>query len=349
MHNALSSNKDRMINLLPAFRKLAVLIALGLTLWAARPALAAEIIHIVQPGENLFRIGLRYGVDWRAIMAANGLYNTYIYAGQALVIPGTAAVPVSVPPVVPPPAPTPPPAAASSASYVVQRGDSLWSIAQRHGVTVNDLLLANRLANPNLIYAGQVLVVGSPGAAPVGQVLYVAGRNQALPLDCEARSAVDWAGYFGTAIDELEFFGRLPLSDDPDAGFVGDVYGRWGQIPPAPYGVHAAPVAEVLRGYGVPARAATGLSWETVRAEIDANRPVMVWVIGGVTSGTALQYTAPSTGRTTLVAPYEHTVLVIGYGADTVTVLDGGRQYTRTLAQFLASWGVLGNMAIVAG
>ena len=70
--------------------KLVVMLGLALGLLAARTAHAAEIVHVVQPGENLFRIGLHYGVGWRDIMAANGLYSTDIYVGEALVIPGTA-------------------------------------------------------------------------------------------------------------------------------------------------------------------------------------------------------------------------------------------------------------------
>ena len=54
---------------------------------------------------------------------------------------------------------------------------------------------------------------------------------------------MDLAAYFGLGIDELEFFGRLPVSDNPEVGFVGDVNGRWGQIPPNAYGIHAEPVA----------------------------------------------------------------------------------------------------------
>jgi len=41
-------------------------------------------IHVVQPGENLFRIALRYGTTVQAIMAANGLTNYYIHVGQQL-------------------------------------------------------------------------------------------------------------------------------------------------------------------------------------------------------------------------------------------------------------------------
>jgi len=91
-----------------------VVLSLALALGLPRAALAAEIVHLVQPGENLFRIGLRYGVDWRAIMRANGLYSTNIYAGQALVIPGTTAE--GAPALAPtPPAPTPPPPAPTPA------------------------------------------------------------------------------------------------------------------------------------------------------------------------------------------------------------------------------------------
>ena len=45
-------------------------------------------VHIVQPGENLFRISLRYGVSMSAIAAANGITNyNLIFVGQRLIIP----------------------------------------------------------------------------------------------------------------------------------------------------------------------------------------------------------------------------------------------------------------------
>jgi hypothetical protein len=55
------------------------------------------------------------------------------------------------------------------------------------------------------------------------RIFNISGKDQALPLDCESRSAVDWANYFGTDIGEFEFLNRLPTSDNPDLGFVGDV------------------------------------------------------------------------------------------------------------------------------
>jgi uncharacterized protein YvpB len=184
------------------------------------------------------------------------------------------------------------------------------------------------------------------GALPeAAAVEGVVGRRQSLPLSCESRSAADWAAFFGVPIDELEFLARLPLSDDPDRGFVGDVRGAWGQIPPAPYGVHAAPVARLLQSYGLPAQARRYIEWEVVKAELAAGRPVIAWVSGHVEGGTAEIYTAAD-GRKTVVARFEHTVILTGYTADSVTIVDGARRYERPLAVFLESWGVLRNMAI---
>ena len=48
--------------------------------------------------------------------------------------------------------------------YVVQVGDSLFGIAAKLGVSVDDLAAANDIADPNLLYSGQNLIV--PGTAP---------------------------------------------------------------------------------------------------------------------------------------------------------------------------------------
>ena len=53
-----------------------------------------------------------------------------------------------------PPAPLPP-----TGSYVVQPGDNLFRIGLRFGFTVNELAAYNNIANPNLIYAGQVILI----------------------------------------------------------------------------------------------------------------------------------------------------------------------------------------------
>jgi len=96
--------------------------------------------------------------------------------------------------------------ACPAGTYVVQRSDTLSSIAQRFHLTVSDLLGANGLTRPNRIFAGQLLVI--PGAT--GKWLTMSGHARTLALDCESRSAADWAGYFGFLIDEREFSAGCP-------------------------------------------------------------------------------------------------------------------------------------------
>lgn len=201
---------------------------------------------------------------------------------------------------------------------------------------------------PRLLMPTLPPAIASPSNLPAEALIEnITGRAQRLSLSCESRSAADWAGYFGIALDELTFLGQLPVSDDPDVGFVGDVRGAWGQTPPNDYGVHAGPVARLLEQYGLPARARRYMNFDDLRAEIAAGRPVITWVVGHVEAGgTSIRYTAGS-GRETIVAPYEHTVIVIGYTPDTLTILDGARRTVRPLETFVDSWGVLGNMAVV--
>ena len=76
-----------------------------------------------------------------------------------------------------------------------------------------------------------------------------------------------------------------------------------------------------------------------------AGRPVIVWVTGHVEPGAGQRYTAPD-GHRTVVAPFEHTVIVVGYDRYSVIIEDEGHSYTRTLDQFLLSWQALRHMAI---
>lgn len=174
----------------------------------------------------------------------------------------------------------------------------------------------------------------------------IIGHAQSYTLDCEARSAVDLADYFGIPINEQEFLDRLPKSDDPDEGFVGNYWDPRGQLPPQSYGVYAAPVAALLREYGLKAQDARNVTWEAVKYEIASGRPVMAWVANNTLPGYPVSYTA-SNGHTTIVTQYQHTILVIGYSTNNVTILDGDILYTRTIEQFLNSWSVLGYMAIM--
>lgn len=104
------------------------------------PVSTADTYHTVQPGENLFRIALRYGTTVDAIVAANNLPNSSsVQAGKVLLIPAS------------------PPTGTDT--YVVQPGDTLYSIARRFDTTVEALAALNGITSPYAIKVGQVLII----------------------------------------------------------------------------------------------------------------------------------------------------------------------------------------------
>lgn len=174
----------------------------------------------------------------------------------------------------------------------------------------------------------------------------VYGMPQMTALDCEARSAVDWARYFGISIDETEFIAKIPLSDDPELGFVGDLNGEMGQLPPDGYGVYPPPIASVLREYGLNAKAVKNMTYEDLQREIANDRPVIVWIVNLPFEIDRNFYTA-SNGNTVPVARFEHTWIVTGYNLSTVTVVDSEWTYNVILETFLERWAVFENRAII--
>lgn len=134
-------------------RALLVLVVLTLALTLipatllAAPPQQGPIVYYVQWGDTLFSISMRFNTSVPALMAANGLTNYNIYAGQRLVIPPYA------PPLTPPPTP-----ANYTCKYTVQYRDTLYSIAYRYKIPWQTLLQANYLYAP-FIQPGQLLNV----------------------------------------------------------------------------------------------------------------------------------------------------------------------------------------------
>jgi len=152
---------------LPALLLLMVMVAftsVNISLAQDQQQNTGQTVHVVQAGENLYRISLRYGVSMTAIQQANNIANAnLIFVGQRLVIPTGGTTPPVTPPTNPPPT-TPPPAATT---YTVKRGDTLGGIARQFGTTTQAIASANNIANPNLIYPGQVLnISGGTGTPP---------------------------------------------------------------------------------------------------------------------------------------------------------------------------------------
>lgn len=175
----------------------------------------------------------------------------------------------------------------------------------------------------------------------------IVGHVQSYELGCEASAAVDWAGFFGLAIYEYTFQTALPLSDNPNYGFVGEVTtDAWGQIPPYAYGVHAGPIADLLVEFGLPAKAVSAYTLDEIKQKLSDDKPIIAWVIGNMEYSEPLKY-IDEEGRTAIVAPYEHVVILTGYNQTHLRYMNNGKFYDTPIEVFLNSWAVLGNMAVI--
>jgi uncharacterized protein YvpB len=179
--------------------------------------------------------------------------------------------------------------------------------------------------------------------------LPVRGKAQRRSLSCESRSSADLLAAYGIALSEDGFRTGLPVSDNPDLGFVGDVDGPGEQLPPAGYGVHAEPIAARLREAGLPARAYRGRDLAWLRRQLAAGRPVIVWATGQLDAPAPVRL-RDARGRSFVAVRGEHTYLAVGYEPGSVFLVDAatGREREVFDQTFDASWAALGRMAVVA-
>ena len=190
-----------------------------------------------------------------------------------------------------------------------------------------------------------------PGAEPPHAALArrLGGRRQERRLGCEAQSASALLAAHGIPVPESALLARLPRSDNPDLGFVGDPDGEPGRLPPEGYGVHAEPVAAVLRSFGLEARAERGRDLTWLRGEVSSLRPVVVWVTADLVRDRPVAL-ADSRGRRFLACRGEHTMLAVGATRREVALLDpaDGRVRLEPWEDLDASWALLGRMAVSA-
>ena len=107
-----------------------------------------DIIYTVQRGDTLSRIAREYNVTVAHIVELNDISNpNLIYPGEKLRITESDVTNLN-------PIPK-----NTYSTYTVRRGDTLSRIARRFDVSVNYLVTANNIQNPNLIFLGQILIV----------------------------------------------------------------------------------------------------------------------------------------------------------------------------------------------
>lgn len=95
--------------------------------------------YTVQPGDTLSGIAQQFNLSVSQLEALNSLKSTLIYAGQRLdVNQGSSEIKIASVDT------------SSSHTYTVQKGDTLWDIAQHNGTTTDYLMKLNHLSSGNL-------------------------------------------------------------------------------------------------------------------------------------------------------------------------------------------------------
>lgn len=152
-----------------------VLIGLLLALLTVSASAQQTRHHTVQQGETLALIASQYGVTWRDIATANQITNpNLIYVGQVLIIPAAGT---TVPPIV--------------RTYVIVRGDTLTTIAERFGTTIEAIVSVNNITRGSRLFPGQVLNIpaGSVAPAPITPPRYTGSHYVVRPGDTLSRIA----------------------------------------------------------------------------------------------------------------------------------------------------------------
>lgn len=120
-----------------------------------------NIYYIVKKGDTLTRIALWYNTTVEELVRLNNIKNPdLIYIGQRLLI--------SV---------SDDPNKQKEVKYTVKRGDTLYKIANRYGITVNEIVELNNIKNPNLIYVGQILRIPLDTSTNQMQTVYYRVRR----------------------------------------------------------------------------------------------------------------------------------------------------------------------------
>ncbi|WP_020532825.1 LysM peptidoglycan-binding domain-containing protein [Flexithrix dorotheae] len=168
--------------------------------------------HTVQQGETLYAISKKYNISTNKILELNGLkpYDS-IHPGQSLIVSEGAGS------TVPQSAPT----SSSGQTHIVQRGESLYSIAQKYGATPQQILTLNGMQANQPIYVGQKLNVPAGGSTPTSpspQPSSGGGLKPTFYTVQRGDSLYSISKKFGTTPQEIIKLNNMPASGAINVG-----------------------------------------------------------------------------------------------------------------------------------
>ena len=127
------------------------LVALAIAVVLPLPGLAAEVT--VQPGETLSQIADRLGISMTRLMKLNGITNPdHVESGSKLTVPSSVSSSGRA-------KGTSTSSNANTTKVTVKDGETLSEIADRHGMSVNELVRLNALSNADHVETGSTLRV----------------------------------------------------------------------------------------------------------------------------------------------------------------------------------------------
>ena len=198
----------------------------------SQPTPDADLVHVVSPGETLFRIALRYDTSVEALRRLNNISSDQIAVGQRLVVGrrGAGGAPAAAPRLGP--APLNPTnrwaidntTVPSDLVHYVEPGETLYSIAALRGVPLAELVANNALTTAPL-EPGQILYLPRAARARLGEValpeVLDSGLALVYPDVMAGRTTAS-----GEAYDPLDFtashrtlpFGTVLLVTNPASG-----------------------------------------------------------------------------------------------------------------------------------
>lgn len=154
------------------------------------PTWQSNIVATLVAGNLICLTGRNNATTWLQLSQQNGTVIGWAPANAFWTTRPVSTLPVVDGGTTPPPPTQPPP---TQTTYVVQAGDTVFSIAQRFGVTIPALVAANNIGADYRIYIGQVLVI--PGATtpppPSDYVSYTVQRGDYL-VKIGTQFGVDW-------------------------------------------------------------------------------------------------------------------------------------------------------------